>query len=196
MLSWSTECKCMPLTSFIILSHWSGWVLLTIPSRKFGEEESYHAGEFGGAMQVGEQETGIFDALASCCCCEAEDKIQAPFFYGNFIWHLLKTPSCGCKIFHFPPHFGRHISYVVILLSPSMLLLLRTATLLQLPPFRQFNKKICQQFSTDFPTTLLPTPTAGSRCAERRARRKRPLWYFRHLQPTWNGRKFLGRRAS
>lgn len=40
-------------------------MLLTTSRRKFGEEESYHAGEFGGAVQVGEQETGNLDALAS-----------------------------------------------------------------------------------------------------------------------------------
>lgn len=78
MLSRSTELKSMPLTYFTIL---------TTTSRKFGEEESYHAGEFGGAVQVGEQEIGNFDALASAaavklkknpciyCCCEAEDNL-------------------------------------------------------------------------------------------------------------------------
>lgn len=87
-------------------------MLLTTSRRKFGEEESYHAGEFGGAVQVGEQETGNLDALASaaavklkiiCRLCSFSDfdvlasaatvkrkkKLWGSFFFGRFC-------SCIC----------------------------------------------------------------------------------------------------
>ena len=78
-------------------------------------------------------------------CPQSGQKVAVP---SDTLWNW--TLSCGCKIFHFLPHFGRHISPVVILLLPSLLLLLRTAALLQLPPFRQLNKTICQRFSKRF----------------------------------------------